>query len=243
MYAWACSAASVPMATTQAAATILEEDMIEEDLQRCRRAPDRLARREATRKNRVRGWIGHSERPVKRPLCHSNVSSEPDTQESPMRPFCALLMALALSACLACSSSAPEQLADAREALADAAYPDAVAAAEAGLAAAPDEVTAWGLELVRLEALARSGQGEESLALLDRLAAERPRSVPSSQYSATADQLRVAGQGPVAIQVLDLGMKRFPGDPVLMALIDASAKAPSADGGELDMLRSLGYVE
>ena len=38
-------------------------------------------------------------------------------------------------------------------------------------------------------------------------------------------------------------MKRFPGDAVLTALLDASAKAPSADGGELDMLRSLGYVE
>lgn len=160
-----------------------------------------------------------------------------------MRPFCALLMILALPACLACSASAPEQLADARQALADATYDDAIAAADAGLAAGPDEVTEWGLSLVRLEALARSGQGEETLALLERLAAERPKSVLSSQYSATADQLRVAGQGPVAIQVLDLGMKRFPGDPVLTALIDASAKAPSADGGELDMLRSLGYVE
>ena len=81
------------------------------------------------------------------------------------------------------------------------------------------------------------------VALLDRLGTDRPDDVPPSQYSATADQLRVAGKGPEAIQVLDLGMRRFPADEVLAALIDASAKAPSADGGELDMLRSLGYVE
>ncbi|MDJ0786981.1 MAG: hypothetical protein QNK05_09270 [Myxococcota bacterium] len=156
-----------------------------------------------------------------------------------LRLLCVLLMALAL----ACSASPQGQLADARAALADADYAAAIDAAEAGLAGGPDEVTAWGLELVKLEALARTGEGEAVVALLDRLGSERPNDVPPSQYSATADQLRVAGKGPEAIQVLDLGMKRFPGDDVIAGLIDASAKAPSADGGELDMLRSLGYVE
>ena len=111
---------------------------------------------------------------------------------APLRVLCALLIALGLGAC---SGSAHDQLTAAQEALADADYSEAISAAEDGLGAGPDEVTAWGLELVKLEALARSGRGDETLALLQKLASERPASIPVSQYSATADQLRVAGPG------------------------------------------------
>jgi hypothetical protein len=157
-----------------------------------------------------------------------------------MRAFLLLLVILAP---LACAESARDSLGEARQALAESRYADAIASADAGLAAGPDEVTAWGLELVRLEALARDGRGDETVALVQRLAGDRPEQVSASQYRATADQLRSAEQGAAAIQVLDLGLKRFPDDATLVELIEQAKKAPAPGSDELEMLRSLGYVE
>jgi hypothetical protein len=157
-----------------------------------------------------------------------------------MRSFCLLVMVSALAAC---SETSRESLDEARQALAESRYADALAAADAGLGGASDEVTTWGLELVKLEALARDGRGDDTLAQLGKLAGSRPEHVPATQYSATADQLRSAGQGAAAIQVLDLGLKRFPGDETLAGLIEEAKAAPAAGSDELEMLRSLGYVE
>ena len=157
-----------------------------------------------------------------------------------MRLFCALMWTLLLSSC---SPSAPAELAEANSALADAAYEDAARAAERGLAAEPDAVRAWGLELVRLEALARAGAGDRVLADLERLGATHPEQMPATQYAATAYQLRSARQGPAAVQALDLGLKRFPGNPALERLIADSKAAPDVDDAEYQMLKSLGYVE
>ena len=44
-------------------------------------------------------------------------------------------------------------------------------------------------------------------------------------------------------QVLDLGLQRFPEDATLIALIEEAKTAPAAGSDELEMLRSLGYVE
>ena len=157
-----------------------------------------------------------------------------------MRLFCLLLMALALGAC---AETARDSLDAARGALSESRYADAIAAADAGLGGKPDEVTAWGLELVKLEALARDGLGDDTAAQLKRLAGSRPEQVSANQYSASADQLRAAGQAAAAIQVLDLGLKRFPGDAALQRLIEEAKTAPDAGSDELEMLRSLGYVE
>ena len=150
---------------------------------------------------------------------------------------------LALLVFTACSESARDSLESAREALAGGDSEAALAAAEAGLAAGADEVTVWGLELVKLEALARAGRGEAALAQLEALAAQRPDQVPADQYAATADQLRAAQQGAAAIQALDLGLRRFPEDAQLLAQIEAAKSSPDAGSDELQMLRSLGYVE
>jgi len=157
-----------------------------------------------------------------------------------MRPFCVLVICLALAAC---SASPRESLDEARQALAESRYADAIAAADAGLGGGANEVTVWGLELVKLEALARAGRGEETLVQLGLLAEVRPEQVPASQYSATADQLRAAEQGGAAIQVLDLGLKRFPDEPTLVALIEEAKAAPAPGSDELEMLKSLGYVQ
>jgi hypothetical protein len=151
------------------------------------------------------------------------------------------VLALCASIC-ACGMSSREHLASAREALAAADYDTAVESARAGLAAAPDTVAAWGLEIVVLEAHARAGQGPQAKAQLERLAADHPDRIPATEYSAAASQLKAAGEGTAAIEVLDLGMKRFPEDRLLAAMIEASASGGS-DPAELEMLRSLGYIE
>ncbi|MDH3521220.1 MAG: hypothetical protein OEM49_12250 [Myxococcales bacterium] len=157
-----------------------------------------------------------------------------------MRRFCTFVIALALGAC---SQTPRESLDEARQALAEARYADALAAADAGLAGSTDAVTTWGLELVKLEALARDGRADETLAQLEKLAAARPEQVPAEQYSASAGQLKSAGQGAAAIRVLDAGLQRFPQDQTLMGLIEEAKAAPAAGSDELEMLRSLGYVD
>ena len=109
-----------------------------------------------------------------------------------MRLFCLVALALVL---FACSESPRESLEGARQALAESQYADAIAAADAGLGGNADEVTRWGLELVKLEALAREGRGDETLVQIEKLARSKPEHVPASQYFATSGQLRAAGQG------------------------------------------------
>ncbi len=141
----------------------------------------------------------------------------------------------------ACAPSDHELLADARSALAGSAYADAVAAADSGLARGADPRVAWGLELVKLEAHARAGEAEPTVEQLAKLTRLHPDRIPPTQYSATADQLRTAGQGSAAIQVLDMGLKRFPENATLARLI-GDAGSGDVDPAEIEMLKSLGYL-
>ena len=160
-----------------------------------------------------------------------------------------------IAALCGCEMSRQDHLIEARAALADAAYDDAVAAAEAGLQVAAassqqtddgaqdalDDATSWGLELAKLEAYARAGHGEEAKAQLARLASLHPNRVEASEYFATAHQLRGAGAGTAAIEVLDMGAILFPYEPVIGRMIEESSEG--GDPAELELLRSLGYVE
>ena len=151
---------------------------------------------------------------------------------------------LGLLACLwlaACGGTPQDHLGAARAALADASWSDALEEAESGLSASPEDPVAWGLELVKLEALARSGDGDAALAQLTHLGERYAEWVPPSQYSATASQLRLAGNRPAAIQILDLGLKLHPEDWAIAQLID-QAKEGSTDSEELELLCTLGYV-
>ena len=156
-----------------------------------------------------------------------------------MRRICAVLLAAALCGC---GKTASEQLVDARRALADADYPEAVADADAGLRGTPGAKTLWGLELVKLEAQARAGRGEEAKSQLAKLADLYPDRIPATQYSATAYQLQSAGQGTAAIEVLDMGAQRYPDDPAIERLIEAS-RSGEVTPAELEALRTLGYIE
>jgi hypothetical protein len=160
-----------------------------------------------------------------------------------------LLGSLAVIASLCgCEMSRQDHLAEARSALADAAYDEAIAAAEAGLVAAAaqaqevlDDATTWGLELAKLEAYARAGLGEEAKQQLAQLASVYPNRVEASEYFATAHQLRGAGAGTEAIEVLDMGAILFPYEPVIGRMIEEASTG--GDPAELELLRSLGYVE
>jgi len=160
-----------------------------------------------------------------------------------------LLGSLAVIASLCgCEISRQDHLIEARAALADAAYDEALAAAESGLRAAAagsqealDDATSWGLELAKLEAHARAGHGEEAEEQRTGLARLHPSRVVASEYFATAQQLREAGAGTAAIEVLDMGAILFPYEPVIGRMIEEAST-----GGvpaELELLRSLGYVE
>ena len=143
-----------------------------------------------------------------------------------------------------CNAGPSDHLVEARSQLAETAYEDAVEAADAGLSAASgDSPTSWGLKMVKLEALARAGRSEETKELLTRIVSRYPERIPTSQYAATADQLDKAGEGPAAIEVLDMGMQQYPGDPLISKLIGAQQQADDVDAAELEMLRTLGYIE
>jgi len=150
-------------------------------------------------------------------------------------------LVLALAFC-ACGKSSHEYLAEARQDLAAGSYADAVAAAESGLAGSPDDVTAWGLEIVILEAHARAGSGAATKAQLLELAGSYEVRISATDYSSTAQLLQAADEKAVAIEVLDLGIKRFPEDAMLTKMI-ADSVATGGDPAELEMLRSLGYIE
>jgi len=159
-----------------------------------------------------------------------------------MREFGVALAVLAVSTGAGCAESARHSLDAAHKALAQTHYSEAIAAADAGLSRSPDRITSWGLEIAKLEALARSGRGDETLAQLDTLAATWSDHMQADQFAATADQLRAAGQGGAAIQALDRGLKRFPKDEALLAQIEQAKKAPAPGSDELKQLESLGYL-
>ena len=161
------------------------------------------------------------------------------TGRKPVKLLLAIAAALAWAGC---GKPASEHLVDARSDWADSAYGDAIAAAQDGLAAGGEATTVWGLELVLLEAHARAGNDQQAVALLARLAVDHPDRIPPTEYTATAHQLKTAGEGPTAIEVLDLGAKRYPDNPMIAKMIGDSAAAGS-DPAELEMLRSLGYIE
>jgi len=152
--------------------------------------------------------------------------------------LCLVMVAIALG----CQRSAKDQLSEARQSLAASAFGDAIASAQEGLAKQPDDVTTWGLEVVVLEAQARKGDADAAQAQLERLATSYPGRIAASDYSSTAALLKAADEKPGAIVILDLGVKRFPGDPVLAKMIEESV-ATGNDPAELEMLRSLGYIE
>ncbi len=141
----------------------------------------------------------------------------------------------------ACSDRPGELLTTAEDALGQGDHAAAVAAADRGLAAKPAEPKLrWRLELVRLEALARSGKADDTVEAIERLAVEKNTMIQASHYLSTADQLRAGGQKDGAIALLDKGKQRFPDDAAIAKEIERAKQSGSPE--ELEMLKSLGYI-
>ncbi len=150
--------------------------------------------------------------------------------------------ALFVSLMIACGGDSPDKsLSAAQGSLASGAYAEAITAAEAGLSTSPEAAMRWRLEFVKLEALARSGDGAKAAATLEALAAEPSSQIKASHYVSTADQLRSAGDAAGAISLLDAGAKRYPSDATIAKAIEQAKASGGSD--ELEALRSLGYIE
>ena len=148
---------------------------------------------------------------------------------------------VAAAGLVACETSAADRLAEAQARLSAGAYAEAAVIAGGALeSAGADAALRWRLEIVRLEGLARAGDGAAAKAALQALSGG-PNPLKPTHFVTTSEQLKAAGAASVAIEVLDLGAKKFPGDPLLDRAI-AQAKTAGTDE-ELEALRSLGYLE
>jgi predicted Zn-dependent protease len=142
---------------------------------------------------------------------------------------------------LGCGVSPEDRLESARKNLQAGQFDPAIGDAAQGLQATPDDKTAWGLELVILEANARSGKAPETQAKLEELATKHPDRVTPSLYSGSAQQLKDAGKTGEAIEVLDAGLKRFPDDATLKSEVEKAKQ--TSDPAALERLKSLGYIQ
>ena len=142
---------------------------------------------------------------------------------------------------LACGASAEDHLESARKNLQSGQYDPAISDAAQGLQASPDDKTAWGLQLVILEADARLGKAAETKQKLEELATAHPDRIKASDYSGSAQQLKDAGKSGESIEILDIGHKRFPDDETISRAIRDAMEA--GDPAAMERLKSLGYIE
>ena len=141
----------------------------------------------------------------------------------------------------ACGTSPAQHLESAKASMESGSWDGAVTAANDGLTAGPEPTVAWRLELVLLEAHARSGNAAESIKQIEKLATANVDRVNGKLYVSTAGQLKEGGDAPGAIDLLDAGAKRYPSDGEITQAIEVAKTTDDAD--ELEALRSLGYIE
>ena len=152
-----------------------------------------------------------------------------------------LLAALLLAT--ACAPSAEERVKGAQAALDAADYPRARSESESALqepSVTKDARSVARLEVIRLQALARSGMGQEVAATLERLG--NNSIATASLYRDLADKLRAAKDTGGAIEVLAAGDKRFPAEH--QSFVDAidALKNADMDPAEVERLKALGYL-
>lgn len=141
-----------------------------------------------------------------------------------------------------------EQAADVKEAaqaaLDAADYPTAISEADRAIElASDDKALVWQSQQIKLQALARHGDGAPAFALLEQLAGEYSAQVKSPLFMSVASDLKKAGQISSAIDVLDAGNKRFPdeSEKFLVAIQELQA-TEQIDPAEIEKLKALGYL-
>jgi tetratricopeptide (TPR) repeat protein len=156
-----------------------------------------------------------------------------------------LFVPLAAALLVACSGSDPVETA--RQALAAGQLIEAVEIASRHLERNPGDSpkTRWALERIRLEALAKSKQGDKAYEALERLATQYPAQVDAPLYLTVGAWARGAGDLAGATRILDGGAKRFPEKEkeFLLAIAEIKRSAGEMDPATTERLRSLGYLE
>ena len=157
------------------------------------------------------------------------------------------VMAVCLLFSAACGGgSDPLAQADAAQtSLSSGDYPDARAQAEAGLktAGSTDKNLAWRLERIRVEAVAKQGDGNEVVASMERLAKSFPAQCDAAFYSKVGGSLAQVGKGQSALDVAHAGQQRFPDRKTDFDALIAELKQSATGDPELTAkLKSLGYL-
>jgi hypothetical protein len=105
--------------------------------------------------------------------------------------------------------------------------------------AGDDRAVIWRLEQVRLEAMAKKGQGAEIVAELERLGGAYGPQITPALYRSLADKAGPAGG---AVPILDAGLKKFPAEAA--GFEEAIAKIQEGgDPAAMEQLRALGYIQ
>ncbi len=158
-----------------------------------------------------------------------------------------LLLPLLFALTVACGGKTPAELTTEAQAAFDGGdAAKALTLADAALATdavKKDAPSAWRLEQIKLEALAKGGKGADVLANLERLAGTNPKQVNAALYRALADKVKAADDTPGAIDILAAGDKRFPADhATFQEAIDALKNSGNLDPAEVERLKALGYL-
>jgi len=159
-------------------------------------------------------------------------------------PSLTLTPAICLALLIGCSAD-PEQLKnEAQQALSVGNFAQARDISTQALAQATgsEKRLVWALERIRLEALARNDEGDETRESLERLTAEYPTQANASLYLAMATYLRDAGGTHSAIDVLVAGDERFPEESAKFKAMIQEMEAGGLDPAEIERLKSLGYL-
>jgi len=161
-----------------------------------------------------------------------------------LRDLRLLTPALGLALLIGCGPDLEKQKNEAQQALSVGNFGRAREVSSKALEQAPaaDQRLRWALERIRLEALARENQGEQTRETLERLAEEYPTQANAALYLAIASYLKDAGGTSSAIDVLVAGDERFPEESEKFKAMISELKAGGLDPAEIERLKSLGYL-
>ena len=110
--------------------------------------------------------------------------------------------------------------------------------------ASGDPAAVWRLEMIVLEAMARSGQGALVVAELERLSADYAKQVNAKLYLSLGSHAKAAGDTNGAIELWAAGDKKYPAESALFKReIEALQSAGTLDPAELEKLKTLGYIQ
>jgi outer membrane protein assembly factor BamD (BamD/ComL family) len=147
---------------------------------------------------------------------------------------------------IGCGPGVEEMKSEAQQALSVGNFSQAREISSRALKQAPasDKRLTWSLERIRLEALARSGEGEAARTTLKRLSGEYPEQSNAALYLAIATYLKDSG-GDGASSALDIlidGDQRFPEQSEKFKALIQEIQAGGLDPAEIERLKSLGYL-